>query len=127
MAVNPAMQIGVIAASAPPTITASARPLRISSNPSPIAVALAAHAVTGADVGPMAPMSMAISPAAILGIIIGHMYGLTRSGPLSRMVWKLASKLAIPPIPVPYKISVARIPRAEADFGSFVARSDVRH
>ena len=103
IAAKPARQIGVIAASDPPATITSARPARMSSKPSPMADADAAQAVTVHELGPIAPSCIAISPAAIFGIIIGHMYGLTFSAPLSCRTWNCASRLPMPPIPVPHR------------------------
>src|SRR5258708_14684098 len=52
---NPPIPRGVIAASAPPAITASVSPNRIDFHPSPIACALVEHAETGDQLGPRAP------------------------------------------------------------------------
>ncbi len=61
----------MIAASAPPATTTSARPERIMSMPYPIASAPEAHALTRACAPALAPSSMLIQPAAPLGISIG--------------------------------------------------------
>ena len=71
-------------ASVPPASTTSTVSSRISRVPSPIAFALAAHAVAMHSIGPFHPRWMPISPAVEFGIIIGTKNGLTRSGPLAR-------------------------------------------
>ncbi len=68
---------------------------------SPIAWLPVAQAVTTAEFGPFAPKRMDTSPDAILTIIIGMKKGDTRSGPFSRSVSWLESRVWIPPIPEP--------------------------
>ncbi len=66
-----AMLRAMIAASAPPAMTTSARPERIMSMPYPIVSAPDAQALTSACAPARAPNSMLIQPAAPLGISIG--------------------------------------------------------
>ena len=92
IAVNPAMPTRVIGASVPPQNIASARPRRIASSPSPIAMFEAAHAVHSAASGPCAPSSIETQAAAMFGMIWTIANGLVRSGPRSRRFWKQSSK-----------------------------------
>jgi hypothetical protein len=73
----------VIPASVPPQIIASARPSRIASAPSPIAMFEAAQAVHWEESGPRVPSSIETQPAPMFGMIAGIENGLTRSGPRS--------------------------------------------
>jgi len=82
MALNPAIPKGVIAASTPPAIMASAWPSLTRRNAMPIALAPAAQAVTGQLMGPLAPYRMEICPAARLGRTAGMVKGERRLGPL---------------------------------------------
>ena len=66
-----------------------------------MALAEAAHAVTVQEMGPRAPMSMAICAAAMLGIIMGSMNGLTRLGPRAPITRTPSSMVARPPRPEP--------------------------
>ena len=77
---NAAMHSGVIAASVPPATTTSASPRSIIRLASPIAWLPVAHADETLKPGPWAPSSIAIMPAAALGIIIG-----TNSGDTARI------------------------------------------
>ena len=72
-------------ASVPPVITTSALPSRISRAASPIACALAAHAVAMHRFGPVQPNCIATVPAVAFVIIIGTKNGLTRVGPFSQV------------------------------------------
>ncbi len=101
MLAKPATEIGVTAASAPPQTMASTRPNRMRSAASPTAWAEAAQAVTVHVLGPRIPNSMAISPAAMLGIIIGHRKGLTRLGPRPASTSTCCSRVLTPPSPLP--------------------------
>ena len=58
MAANPPMPMGVMAASAPPQIMASASPRWMMRNESPMACALVVQAVAAAELGPLAPVRM---------------------------------------------------------------------
>ena len=100
IAVNPAIPTRVIGASVPPQNITSARPSRIASRPSPIAMFDAAHAVHSAASGPCAPSSIETHAAAMFGMICTIANGLVRSGPRSRSVWKQFSNAYRPPIPV---------------------------
>jgi hypothetical protein len=59
----------------------SARPSRIESSPSPIAMFDAAHAVHCALSGPRVPSMIDTQPAPRFGMIDGIENGFTRSGP----------------------------------------------
>ena len=76
----------LIAASVPPQNITSARPSRIASVPSPIAMFDAAHAVHCDASGPFVPSSIDTQPAPMFGMIAGIANGFTRSGPRSRSV-----------------------------------------
>src|SRR5207237_3712359 len=75
MAANPPTLIGVIAASDPPAIIASASPRRMISNDSPTACAEAEQAVQVARFGPLAPKRIDTWPAARLMIEEGMKNG----------------------------------------------------
>ena len=81
MALNPAIPTRVIPASVPPASMTSARPSRIASAASPIAMFEAAQAVHCDESGPRVPRYIEIQPAPMLGMICGIENGLTRSGP----------------------------------------------
>src|SRR5260370_42597505 len=65
MLANAAIAVGVIPASAPPASIAVARPWRIISAASPLAVAPVAQAETGEQLGPRAPAALETAPAAL--------------------------------------------------------------
>ena len=90
----------VIGASVPPANITSARPSRIASALSPIAMFEAAHAVHCDDSGPFVPSSIETQPAPMLGMIAGIENGLTRSGPRSRRVSVQSWNDFRPPMPV---------------------------
>ncbi len=69
--------------SLPPVITMSALSSRIRRAASPIALALAAHAVATQKFGPFHPNCIAMVPAVAFAIIIGTRKGLTLDEPLS--------------------------------------------
>ena len=83
MAPKPAIPTSHTAASVPPQSITSARPSRIASQPSPIAMFDAAHAVHSESSGPRVPSSIETQPAPRFGMIAGIENGLTRSGPRS--------------------------------------------
>jgi hypothetical protein len=87
IAPKPAMPTRVIPASVPPQNIMSARPRRIASAPSPIAMFDAAQAVHCDESGPCVPSSIETQPAPMLGMIAGIENGLIRSGPRSISVW----------------------------------------
>ena len=87
MAPKPAMPTRVIPASVPPQNIMSARPSRIASAPSPIAMFDAAQAVHCEESGPCVPSSIETQPAPMFGMIAVIENGLTRSGPRSISVW----------------------------------------
>ena len=69
MALKPAIPTRVIGASVPPQNMTSARPSRIASSPSPMAMFEAAHAVDSAASGPCAPSSIETHAAPMFGMI----------------------------------------------------------
>src|SRR6186997_3600435 len=74
-AAKPPRLIGVIAASEPPAIIASASPRRMISNDSPMACADAEHAVHVARFGPFAPKRIETWPEARLMMAEGMKKG----------------------------------------------------
>ena len=101
MALNPAIQVGVMTDSTPPVIMASACPRLIVLQASPTAWAPAAQAVATEMLGPLAPRWMDIIPGAMLPISRGMKKGLHRLGPFSRTVWAVVSSISRPPSPQP--------------------------
>ena len=99
MAANPPTPIGVMAASDPPTIMASAAPRLMISNASPTACAEAAQAVDVARFGPLAPSLIDTCPAARLMIAAGMKNGEILRGPPSSRFWCSRSMVPKPPIP----------------------------
>ena len=83
MALKPAIPTGVMPASVPPAKTTSARPSRIMSVASPIAMFDAAQAVHWDASGPRLPSSIETQAAPMFGMICGIANGFTRSGPRS--------------------------------------------
>ena len=83
MAPKPAMPTSVIPASVPPASITSARPSRIASVASPIAMFDAAQAVHCEVSGPRVPSSIETQAAPMFGMIAGIDCGLTRSAPRS--------------------------------------------
>src|SRR3954447_22894764 len=84
MRANAEIAVGVRHDSEPPVITMSALLLWMRRAASPMALALAAHAVATHILGPFQPNCMAMVPAVALAIIIGTRKGLTRAAPFSR-------------------------------------------
>jgi hypothetical protein len=84
MAENPATPTSAMGASVPPQNMASARPSRMASAESPMAMLDAAQAVQTDESGPRVPSSIDTQPAPRLGMIDGMANGLTRSGPRRR-------------------------------------------
>ena len=82
MRANAEIAVGVMHDSVPPVITTSEVSSRISRAASPIACALAAHAVEMQRFGPVQPSCIATVPAVAFVIIIGTRNGLTRPGAL---------------------------------------------
>jgi hypothetical protein len=78
---KPAMPTRVTGASVPPANITSARPSRIASRLSPIAMFDAAQAVHCEESGPRVPSSIETQPAPMFGMIAGIENGFTRSGP----------------------------------------------
>ena len=81
---KPAIPVGVILASVPPTTITSSYPCLMIRYPSPMEWVALAHAVTIAKDSPFAPISIATFPAAILEITAGIYIGATLSAPLSK-------------------------------------------
>jgi hypothetical protein len=75
------MPTSVIGASVPPQSITSARPSRMASAPSPIAMFDAAHAVHCEESGPFVPSSIETQAAPMFGMIAVIENGFTRSGP----------------------------------------------
>ena len=100
MALKPAIPTRVIGASLPPASMTSARPRRIASRPSPIAIVEAAQAVHWEESGPFVPSSIETRAAPMFGMIAGIEKGLTRSGPRSISVSQASSNDLRPPIAV---------------------------
>ena len=100
IAEKPAIPARVIAASVPPQSITSARPSRIASRPSPIAICEAAQAVQGDESGPRVPSWIETQAAPMFGMIAGSENGLTRSGPRSISVSQQSSNDFRPPIAV---------------------------
>ena len=128
IAPKPAMLTCVTGASVPPQIITSARPSRIASMPSPIAMLEAAHAVHSESSGPRVPSSIETQPAARFGMIWTIENGLTRSGPRSLSWSTHASNDLRPPIPVataaPTRSAIGAI--VEAGVGLRLARGRER-
>ncbi len=101
IAANPPTLIGVIAASDPPAIIASASPLLMISNESPTACAEAEHAVQVARFGPFAPKRIDTWPAARLMMEAGMKNGEIFRGPPARSASCSRSMLVNPPMPDP--------------------------
>ena len=74
------MPTRVTGASVPPQSITSARPSRIASSPSPIAMFDAAQAVHSESSGPCVPSSIDTQPAAMFGMIWTIENGLTGRG-----------------------------------------------
>ena len=98
---NPAVPRGVMAASLPPAIIASASPRWISRKESPTAWALVVQAVAVAEFGPLAPVRMETQPEARFTIADGMKKGLTRRGPPFTRSVCASSMVRKPPIPLP--------------------------
>ena len=117
---NAAMHSGVIAASVPPATTMSASPRSIIRFASPIAWLPVAHADDTLNPGPWAPRSIAIWPAAALGIIIGTNSGDTARTPPLMNARHSSSSVFRPPTPVP--MSIARRSGSTAPFSMPASR-----
>ena len=84
MRANAEIAVPVMHDSVPPVITTSALSSRMRRAASPIACALAAHAVEMQRFGPVQPNCIATVPAVAFVIIIGTRNGLTRAAPFCR-------------------------------------------
>ena len=93
-------------ASAPPHTATSASPARIRRAASPMACALAAHAVTGAPSGPRKPWRIEMWPAAILARKLGTVNGDSRRGPRPSVVRTASTMAPKPPTPEPTMVAV---------------------
>ena len=82
MAAKPPMPMGVMQASAPPQIIASASPRWMMRNESPMECALVVQAVAVAEFGPLAPVRMETWPEARLTMVAGMKNGEMRRGPV---------------------------------------------
>ncbi len=91
------MTSGVIMASLPPATTMSQRSSRSRSRAVPMAVAPEAQAVATTRLGPLAPNSMAVWPASMLGSCIGSSSGETRAGDSSTSTRCWVSTVPGPP------------------------------
>src|SRR6185436_8743061 len=98
---KPAIASGVITASVPPAIMASASPFWIRRKASPTAWSPVVHAVAGDVLGPRARQRIETCPAAMLTISAGMKNGDTRSGPRSTRTLLIVSMTGSPPIPEP--------------------------
>jgi hypothetical protein len=115
MLVKPATAVEVKAASVPPAKTTSQRPEVIKRAALAMACVPAAQAVHEFSAGPWKPWRIETAAGAALGIIIGTKKGETRRAPLSRSTFISASRVSIPPMPVPMKTperdgSAVRVP-----------------
>ena len=101
MALNPPTARGVMVASTPPVMMASASPRWIIFQASPMLWFPVAQAVTTELLGPLAPKRMEICPGASFTISMGMKKGEIRPGPFSsRTLWK-DSMVVNPPRPAP--------------------------
>ena len=100
MLAKAAMPTGVIAASAPPPMTTSQRPVATSRAAAAIAWVPAAQAVTMVSHGPVEAARIETSAAPALAIIIGTRKGETRRGPFSRKTPICSCRVSRPPTPV---------------------------
>ena len=111
IALKPAIPTSVTGASVPPQSITSARPSRIASRPSPIAMFEAAQAVHCELSGPCVPSCIETQAAPMFGMISGIENGLTRSGPRSSSSLWQSWKAFRPPIPV----AIAAPTRSDSD------------
>ena len=99
---NPPTPSGVMAASLPPAIMASASPRWMSRKESPTAWALVVQAVQVAELGPLAPVRIETQPEARFTMAEGMKKGLTLRGPpLHAASVCSRSMVANPPMPLP--------------------------
>ena len=101
IAAKPPTPSGVIAASLPPAIIASASPRWMMRNESPTAWALVVQAVQVAELGPLAPVRIETQPEARLTIAAGMKNGLILRGPPFMSASCSRSMVANPPMPLP--------------------------
>ena len=102
MALKPPTPSGVIVASVPPQIMASASPRWITRAASPIECAPVEQADTCERFGPLAPKRIEICPGARLTMIIGTKNGeMPWRGPFSSSVVQVVSIVVTPPRPAP--------------------------
>ena len=125
IAANPPTLIGVIAASEPPAIIASASPRRMISNDSPTACAEAEHAVQVARFGPLAPKRIDTCPAARLMMDAGMKNGEIFRGPPASSASCSRSMLVNPPMPEPTNTpTFAAFASVIASFASSIANCE---
>ena len=98
---NPAKVMGSMTDSPPPTMATSARPEAIRRAPAAMACVPAAQAVVIVSTGPRQPNRMATCAAPALGMIIGARNGETRLAPRSSSTCCWATRVPMPPMPVP--------------------------
>ena len=119
------------AASEPPAIITSARPRRIQPAASPMACALEEHALVVQKFGPLRRWTIETWPAAMFAMAAGMKYGVSRFGPLVRMVsWQLSMVLQAAEADADDRAGASRAPRRSARAGrprrrSCVAASDI--
>ncbi len=122
---KPPTPSGVIAASEPPAIIASASPRWMRRKASPTAWAPLAHAVAVAELGPLAPVRIETQPEARLMIAAGMKKGLILRGPPLRRASCSRSMVANPPIPLPMKTPTRpALDGSTANAASFIAMSE---
>ncbi len=98
---KPAIPRGMMAASEPPAMMASAYPCLIARKASPIVCVEVAQAVTTGRHGPQALLRMAILPAAIFDIMVGMKSGETHFAPSLMSFTVSLTWVLKPPIPEP--------------------------
>ena len=101
MAAKPPTASGVTTASVPPANMTSASSRWMTLKASPMAWAPVAHAVAGAEFGPLQLKRMETCPAARLMISPGMKNGETRLGPRSSIFVCISSMSGRPPMPEP--------------------------
>ena len=99
--------MGVMAASAPPQIMATASPRWMILNESPMACAPVVQAVATAELGPLAPVRMEMWPLAKLTMAAGMKNGEILDGPPSRYFLCSRSIASKPPMPLPMKTPIS--------------------
>ena len=110
---NPAIDNGLILASAPPASMRSAYPNLIKLNASPMLCDPAAQAVATEWTGPLRPYLIETFPAAMFTRILGTKYGLTFLNDLLKLfcVSMISLKLPMPPIMKKHSAHLIVVPR----------------